>query len=311
MIFFKIISNVRYFFGPINRNVVFLKIMAMRSIKSVILLLFFLFCETAYSQKTELTCHEVVTKSLKSIRELKGLKYHLKITERGRKGNYNHYESAVKFNRNPRQIYLYIKGIEVLWVQGRNDGKALVKPNSFPFFNLNLDPMGDLMRQDQHHTLNEMGYDYFASIIQYSVDKLADRFDEYFQLEGEERVNNRPCYKVVINNKDFGYRDYIVGEGESITSIARKFYVAEYMILEKNPKFKDYFDILKKGQVIRIPTWYCKNVVMYIDQLYFVPISIKVTDDRSLFEEYNYYFLQVNPRFEEGEFSKTYKDYKF
>ncbi|MGZ3919230.1 MAG: LysM peptidoglycan-binding domain-containing protein [Bacteroidia bacterium] len=261
-------------------------------------------------QKTPLTCKEIMTKTIKSIKEVKGLKYHLKITERGKKG-FNYYESAVKFNRNPRLIYLYIKGIEVLWLQGKNKGRALVKPNSFPYINLNLDPMGDLMRQDQHHTLNEMGYDYFGNIIEYSMYKLGDKFDDYFSLEGEERINNRPCYKIMINNKDFGYTDYTVQENESITSIARKFYVSEYMILEKNPKFKDYFDILKKGQVIKIPTWYCKTVTIYVDQLYFLPISVKVVDDKGVFEEYNYHFLQVNPKFEEGEFTRDYKDYKF
>ena len=196
------------------------------------------------AQKSELTCNEIVTKSLKSIKEIKGLKYHLNITERGKKG-FNFYESNVKFSRNPRLIYLYIKGIELLWLQGKNNGKALVKPNSFPFFNLNLDPMGNLMRQDQHHTLNEMGYDYFAAIIEYNKFKIGDKFDEYFKLVGEEKVNNRYCYKIIIDNKDFGYVDYTIGEHESITTIARKFFIAEYMILEKNPKFKDYFDLLK------------------------------------------------------------------
>jgi hypothetical protein len=274
-------------------------------------LLFFAVLTPVFSQpKTELTCKEIMTKCIKSIKDVKGLKYHLKITERGKKG-FNFYESAVKFNKNPRLIYLYIKGIEVLWVQGKNKGKALVKPNSFPYINLNLDPMGDLMRQDQHHTLNEMGYDYFGNIIEYSMYKLGDKFDEYFSFEGEERINNRPCYKVVINNKDFGYTDYVVKENESITSIARNHFISEYMILEKNPKFKDYFDILKAGQVIKIPTWYCKNVTIYVDQLYFLPISVKVMDDKGLFEEYNYHFLQVNPKFEEGEFTKDYKGYKF
>ena len=272
--------------------------------------LFFTQVAVGFSQKSDLDCKEIVAKSLKSIKEVKGLKYHLKITERGKKG-FNFYESAVKFSRNPRLIYLYIKGIEVLWIQGQNDGKALVKPNSFPYFNLNLDPMGNLMRQDQHHTLNEMGYDYFASIIQNTMDKLGDQFDEVFSVAGEERINNRPCYKIVIDNKDFKYVDYTIGEGESITSIARKFHIAEYMILEKNPKFKDYFDILKKGQVIKLPNWYARTVVMYIDQLYFLPISMKVNDDKGLFEEYNYYFLQVNPKFEDNEFTRAYKDYGF
>ncbi|MEI8136565.1 MAG: hypothetical protein WCH21_04475, partial [Bacteroidota bacterium] len=113
--------------------------------KLIIVLVFSLLQSFSFSQKTELTCNEIVTKSLKSIKEIKGLKYHLKITERGKKG-FNSYESHVKFNRNPRQIYLYIKGIELLWLQGKNNGKALVNPNAFPYFNLNLDPMGNLMR---------------------------------------------------------------------------------------------------------------------------------------------------------------------
>ena len=276
----------------------------------IIILVFSLFTGVFAQNKTELTCNEIITRSIKAIRDVKGLKYHLKITERGKKG-FNFYESAVKFTRSPRLIYLYIKGIEVLWLQDKNNGKALVKPNSFPFINLNLDPMGNLMRQDQHHTLNEMGYDYFGNIIEYSMLKIGDKFNDYFSIEGEERINSRPCYKINIDNKDFGYADYVVGENESITSIARKNFISEYMIVEKNPKFKDYFDILKVGSVIKIPTWYCKTVTIYIDQLYFLPISVKVSDEKGLFEEYNYHFLQVNPKFEEGEFTRSYKDYKF
>ncbi|HQQ94491.1 MAG TPA: DUF1571 domain-containing protein [Bacteroidia bacterium] len=264
----------------------------------------------SFRQKPDLSCHEVLDRCFKSIRSIKSLKYHLKIIERGKKG-YNYYESSVKFNKNPRQIYLYIKGIEVLFVEGENNNKALVNPSGFPFVTLSLDPMGDLMRQDQHHSLNEMGYDYLSSIIQHTVLKVGDDFDKHFELLGEERVANRNCYKIEINNPEFGYRDYVVREGESITTIARKNFVAEYMILEKNPRLKDYFDPLKKGQVIKIPNSYCKSVTLYIDKFYFLPLTTKVYDDKGLFEEYNYHFLQVNPKFEEGEFNRNYKDYKF
>lgn len=266
---------------------------------------------TALQPKQDFTCEEVLERSFKAIHDVKSLKYHLKIIERGKKG-FNYYESAVKFNKNPRQIYLYIKGIEVLFLEGKNNNKALVNPGGFPYITLNLDPMGDLMRQDQHHTLNEMGYDYFSTVIQHTLKKVdRSHFDDYFKLLGEEKVNNRQCYKIIINNKDFAYKDYTVQAGESITSIARKFFVSEYMILEKNPKFKDYFDPLKKGQVIKVPNSYCRSVLLYIDKFYFVPVSVKVIDDKGLFEEYNYHFLQVNPKFEEGEFTRTYKDYKF
>lgn len=264
----------------------------------------------SFAQKPSVTAKDVIFKMVKSITDLERLKYSLKIIERGKKG-FNHYESSVKLNRKPRKIYLYIKGIELLWVQGWNGNKAYVKPNSFPYVNLSLDPLGYLMRQDQHHTLNEMGVDYFASIIEFIALKNLDHFDTYFKFEGEERINNRPCYKIIIDNKDFAYENYTVGESESITSIARKLHISEYMILEVNPKLNDYFHILKKGQVLKVPNAYAKHVTLYVDQLYYLPISIKILDDKGLFEQYDYHFLQVNPKIEDAEFTKTYKDYKF
>lgn len=270
----------------------------------------FVALSTLLHAQKPLSCKEIVYKMTKSIGDLQCVKYNLKITERGKKG-YNHYESSVKLNRKPRKIYLYIKGIELLWVQGWNNGKAYVKPNSFPYVNLSLDPTGSLMRQDQHHTINEMGFDYFGSIIENTAIRLDDKFDQYFKLEDEERYNNRPCYKVSITNKDFAYTTYTVGTNESITTIARKLGVSEYMIVEINPRLNGYFDILASGQKIKVPTWYAKDVVMYIDQLYFLPIGIKVSDDKGLFEEYNYFFLQVNPKIDDAEFTKSYKDYGF
>jgi outer membrane lipoprotein-sorting protein len=261
------------------------------------------------AQKT-LTAKDIIYKMVKSIDDVERLKYSLKIIERGKKG-YNHYESSVKLNRKPRKIYLYIKGIELLWIAGWNNNKAYVKPNSFPYINLSLDPLGYLMRQDQHHTLNEMGVDYFGSVIEYIAKKYDQKFDQYFKLEADERINNRPCYKIIIDNKDFGYENYTVGDNESITSIARKLHVSEYMILEVNPKLNDYFDILKKGQVLKVPTAYAKHVTLYIDQLYFLPISVKILDDKGLFEQYDYHFMQVNPKIDDAEFTKDYKDYKF
>ncbi|MBK6983572.1 MAG: DUF1571 domain-containing protein [Bacteroidetes bacterium] len=271
----------------------------------------FFFGSVSFAQKTTTpSSKEVIFKMIKSIQDLERLKYSLKIVERGKKG-FNHYESSVKLNRKPRKIYLYIKGIELLWVAGWNNNKAYVKPNSFPYVNLSLDPLGYLMRQDQHHTLNEMGVDYFGSVIEYIALKYGDKFDDYVTLAGEERINNRPCYKIIIDNKDFGYETYTVGDNESITSIARKLHISEYMILEVNPKLNDYFDILKKGQKLKVPNAYAKHVTLYIDQLYFLPISIKILDDKGLFEQYDYHFLQVNPKIDDAEFTKTYKDYKF
>lgn len=284
--------------------------LAMRVFTLISLCSCLLVSKLGFSQKTDPTAKELIFKMIKSIDAVERFKYSLKITERGKKG-YNHYESSVKLNRSPRKIYLYIKGIELIWVSGWNNNKAYVKPNSFPYINLSLDPLGSLMRQDQHHTINEMGFDYFGSIVEYIALKVGNQFDQYFKLEGEERYNNRPCYKITITTKDYGYENYTVGDQESITTIARKLHISEYKILEVNPKLNDYFDILKKGQVLKVPNAYAKDVVLYIDQLYNLPIGVKVSDDKGLFEQYDYFFLQVNPKMDDSEFTTGYKDYKF
>lgn len=101
------------------------------------------------------------------------------------------------------------------------------------------------MRQDEHHTLMNWSRLFCKHYRVYRF-KNMDHFDTYFKFEGEERVNNRPCYKIIIDNKDFAYENYTVGENESITSIAGKLHISEYMILEVNPKTERLFSHPKK-----------------------------------------------------------------
>ena len=255
------------------------------------------------------SCKEVVLRMINAIADVKGLKYNLKITERT-KGKFNYFSSSVKLNRNPRKLYLTTNGIEVLWTVGTNKGDALVKPNSFPYMNLNLDPMGNLMRDGQHHTINEMGFDYFGNIVAYNVLKTGNNFDDYFKLEGEEILNGKPCYKFSINNPDFKFIDYTVLKGENLVTIARKLHVGEFMILENNKKLDNYKDV-KAGQIIKVPTAYAKYVVIYLDKQLFLPVGSRINDDKGLYEQYDYFNLQLNPTFAEDEFTKNFKGYGF
>ncbi len=255
------------------------------------------------------TCKEIVLKMISAIRNVEGLKYNLKITERT-EGKFNYFSSSVKLNRNPRKLYLSTNGIEVLWMQGTRKGDALVKPNSFPYINLNLDPMGSLMREGQHHTINEMGFDYFGNIIAHTVLKAGDRFNDYFKLEGEEILNGRQCYKFSITNSDFKFIDYTVNKYETLITIARKFHVGEYMILENNKNVDGYRDV-KPGQIIKIPTAYAKYVLIYVDKQTFLPTGSRIYDQVGLYEQYDYSNLILNPKFEEAEFTEDYKGYGF
>jgi outer membrane lipoprotein-sorting protein len=265
---------------------------------------------THYTQAdNEKQARDVITKLTNAISKMETMKWNLKVIERI-KGVEKRYGSSVKLKLNPRKLYINIKGTEVLWVAGQNDGKALVHPNSFPYINLNLDPLGSLMRQEQHHTIHEMGFNYMGEIIKNFVLKAGDKFGDCFKYEGEEEHNYQKCHKITLNNPGFTYVNYTVKKGETMITIARKLFVGEYMILENNPQHKNY-DSVKEGDIIKVPTAYAKHVTLYIDKLYNVPIGIKVEDDKGLYEQYDYFFLQVNPRLEDAEFTKEYKDYKF
>lgn len=273
----------------------------------LIVLLFTSF--TPQLRKSPETSREIITQLLHEIDHLETLKWTLKVIERidGKPKNYG---SSVKLKINPRKIYINIKGTELLWIAGTNGGKALVHPNSFPYFNLNLDPMGSLMRDGQHHTLHEMGFTYMGQIIRQFEIKAQKNFDQVFLNEGEEIHNNVKCYKIRISNPGFGFFNYTVKKNETITSIARRYFVNEYMILENNPKFDDYDDI-DEGDILKIPNSYAKTVLLFVDQVHYMPVGIRVEDDKGLFEQYDYFSLEVNPKIKDEEFSRNYKEYNF
>ena len=273
----------------------------------LIVLLFTSF--TPQLRKSPETSREIITQLLHEIDHLETLKWTLKVIERidGKPKNYG---SSVKLKINPRKIYINIKGTELLWIAGTNGGKALVHPNSFPYFNLNLDPMGSLMRDGQHHTLHEMGFTYMGQIIRQFEIKAQKNFDQVFLNEGEEVHNNVKCYKIRISNPGFGFFNYTVKKNETITSIARRYFVNEYMILENNPKFDDYDDI-DEGDILKIPNSYAKTVLLFVDQVHYMPVGIRVEDDKGLFEQYDYFSLEVNPKIKDEEFSRNYKEYNF
>ncbi len=259
--------------------------------------------ETAYNSK------ELLNNVLSAIANTKTLRYNLICDERIN-GKMLHTESKVKLQVSPRKLYLFLNGPEVLYLQGLNNGNALVNPAAFPYINLNLDPYGSLMRKDQHHTINEMGLQYLSDIIKDGIRRAGDKLDKYFVIIGEEKLNGRLCYKLSIAFPDFAWKPYTVKKDEDITAIARKHCASEYMILENNPKAAWYTDV-KEGEIIQVPDAYAKLTLLFVDKEFLLPVSSKVYDDKGLFETYEYQNLQVNPTIAPEEFTKDYKDYKF
>jgi len=276
-------------------------------------LLFICFAFTSFKVETnsiDIADNEAfINKIFETVDKVSTLRYELKCNERI-KGKMVHSESKVKLQIAPRKLYISVNGPEVLWIEGKNNGNAYVNPGAFPYINLNLDPNGQIMRKDQHHTINEMGFHYLADILKDGKQKVGDKLDKHFKIIGEEKFNGRACYKLSIAFPEFAWVNYKIKKGEDLVSIARRLRLSEFMIMERNPVISWYDDV-KEGQTIQIPNAYGKLTILMIDKEYMLPVSNFVFDDLGIFETYEYYNMKINTPILPEEFTKSYKDYNF
>ncbi len=256
---------------------------------------------------------ELFDKMMASIANVKTLKFRLVKNERMANGKMAPGDQQVKMSTTPFKCYLKIAkpnaGAEVLYISGTNNNNALVNPNAFPYINLNLDPYGDILRTDQHHTIHELGFVYTGELLKDAHDRYKEKIDEFMKNEGIIKWDGRDVYKIVLDNKEYKYVDYTVLAGEDLIKIARKKKVGEYNLMEINGMKN--FTSVKAGQVIKVPITYAKRIVVYIDKLTYLPIYQELYDTKGLMATYEYHNLVVNPVIAPEEFTKGYKDYGY
>ncbi|OWY23517.1 DUF1571 domain-containing protein [Sphingobacteriales bacterium UPWRP_1] len=230
---------------------------------------------------------------------------------------WNNAETFTKLNVAPLKVYLKTKTpdgghIEVLYADGERGGKALIKPNGFPYVNVKLHPTSKQMMGTQHHTILSIGFKKVKKIIQDAYKRAAAQngVNQVFKLTGSTTYDGKDCYILQITDPTFAFTNYTVKTGQSLYDIAREQNIAEYMIMERNKGIDDYYDI-KAGQVIKIPTSYAAKTTLYIDKKTFLPIYQKMEDDKGLFEQYEMKGLKVNPMFSVAEFTEDWSDYGF
>ena len=201
---------------------------------------------------------------------------------------------------------------EVLYVEGENENEALVNPVSFPYINLDLDPNGNIMRKNRHHTIFEAGGKYLAQVIKESVDKAIEvgEFKKRFFYKGQVEHKGYTCHHVEIYNADYALDNYTVKPSEDVVDIARKLMVPEYKILEANEDL-DHYDDVSEGDQITVPRFYGKRIVLYIDTHTFIPWYQRIEDEKGVFAEYFMKACYLNPEFTEETFSPENEAYGF
>lgn len=256
-------------------------------------------------------CRKVIHAMFDSIRKVENIRYLLFSSERVN-GKQLTAQTFMKVNVTPRKIHMFnpVKGLQILYVSGWNNNNALVKSKSFPFMNFNLDPLGGVMRKDQHHTIFELGFTYIGTAIATGVLRSGKDFDKEFHYIGNATFDKKDCHHIEIRVLDFKYFTYKTGKGETVASLARKFNVADYKIRTKND-LSSYYGTIKEGKELLIPSHYASKITLYVDKKSGLPVVLKAYDDEGLYESYEFHNLKVNTEFASDEFTKGYKDYSF
>ena len=154
--------------------------------------------------------------------------------------------SEYKVQTQPRKIYLINKEkkIEILYNPELYGSKAVVKPHTFPYLTVSLDPTGSIMRKNQHYSINEIGYTFIGNSIALTINKDKDGIANFAYI-GKSPKNGHSCYLLEYENKNFAYTNYTVGDKETATVLANKLGVNDFLLRDKNDLIND-FGYLKK-----------------------------------------------------------------
>ncbi|MBI2968635.1 MAG: DUF1571 domain-containing protein [Bacteroidetes bacterium] len=121
---------------------------------------------------------ELTENMMAAVRQIKTASFTVKKWERIN-GIIKYSSSDAVMSKNPLQIYMNIKaghrkGYRFLWIEGDHGGDALVKYPDFPAVNIPVNPRGSLFRYNEHHTIFELGFDYFLKITEGSIHTTGD-----------------------------------------------------------------------------------------------------------------------------------------
>lgn len=267
----------------------------------------------AFKDVAETNPRFILERMVKTCYAVKSMKYTQQKTERIN-GDLKRQRSYIKYQKDPLSLYMRQEspkeGLEVLYVNGKNDNNALINPNGFPWVNVSLSPFGERMREGQHHTVFESGFYYFATIVEHLTKKYNKQTDGLLTYQGTVTFNNRLCHKIFVNNKNFEYVSHKVDIRQSLLTIAKHHFICEHMILELNENIDDYNDV-EVGDVIIRPNDYAKTITLLVDVERHIPLKLIVHDDKGLYEQYEFLDVILNPEIDPEEFSKDYEEYGF
>jgi len=227
---------------------------------------------------------------------------------------YHKNQLQLKVSVSPKKFYLKAvspnKGAEILYNPNLFKNKVYINPNMFLVPNVKLKPTHSILLDNQHHTLSNIGFDFFKDVVKNALLRAGDQFSEVFTFTETINWNDKHCYVLIINDSTAGIEQYTVQEDETIFDLCYKLKISEYSIIELNENVKGFWDV-KPGMTITVPTSYSPKATIYIDAENFLPVFQLMEDEKGLFEQYEFRNLKVREGFAHNEFEPEFEAYEF
>ncbi len=256
----------------------------------------------------------ILTKEMfEVVKNIKTLQYQFESLERVN-GKLKKEIMFFKISANPLKAYIYEiypkNGLQMLYADNTNGGKARVNPGGIPWVTLNLEPEGDLMLENRHHSIYDAGYNYSISLVRYLMDKYESQTPKLFTFNDIEVIHGVECYSITLTDPNYRLILYTAQSGDTPLKIAKKLHINFYSILENNSGLKPNSNI-KSGTKLIVPNDYASKMELYINKSYMYPVMLQIYDSKGLFEEFLFRYVKINPPFKDIDFSENNPDYKF
>lgn len=262
--------------------------------------------------KAQKDVHNLLNQMIKKVETINQAEFKIKSIERI--GN-QMMESSVHARVNTKPFKVYLKciqpneGVEILYVNGENNGKAIVNPNGFPYVNISMSPNAAKMRKDKHHSILSLGFHSGAELIKQAIKQNKKSESCVISDKGIVKKNGTEYRVVEIYNSDFGFEPITLERGMTAAQIASHYKINEYLVREKN-NLKG-FGTIKAGTVLSLPNHFAKKITLYVDSESMLPLIQVIEDEKGVFEKYEYSEIKINPPLPQNAFKKSCKEYNF
>jgi hypothetical protein len=256
------------------------------------------------------TAKEVLDKMLLALKTYTSATYKIESFERLKGETTMHYgASFTKIQVNPLKLHLQIldksgSGTELIYIQNQHNNKVIVNAGKW-IPTLRLSPFNSLITKDQHHTIFSAGFGMVYRIMYNAKIVSKNNFDSVFMYNGDVNYKGILCYKLQLFDKNYKKINYKTKKGETALTIATKFSIPEYTIMEWNKKVENFTDEIEEGTQLTIPSSYAKNAILYINKINNIPIFQEMYDEKGVFERYEISDLTINPILTEKDFKES------